>query len=302
MRSFLSFVVLASVTTSLTTFAATGDMALPTLPSAAPTVTPTAVATPATPVATSGTSMLPSVTPDVRTTSMNAAATPTVASAGSSLGEYKSVSCSSNPSFSVNSCNQCFESSVKVGVRLTGIFDNWTNPTTDALIAYKDEQKNPNLIKFGNSIWTSTPADDTKVWKYSNEAQWISSGTGTRSQFILSPSSKIKFLEADFGAGFTLDKTDKKNGEVVGMLRFPVVYHTLNLQSASEGVATTHYECVAYKLDAPVVAPTGTGAPEVKPTTPADVTKTQTGPETLLLIAAAFFIAFGMMFALRRRV
>lgn len=29
-------------------------------------------------------------------------------SAGSSLGEYKSVACTTNPAFTTNSCNQCF--------------------------------------------------------------------------------------------------------------------------------------------------------------------------------------------------
>lgn len=301
MRSFLSFVVLASVATSATAFAATGDMALPTLP------TPT-TPSPVTTSAPSSSAVAPAAT-QTGTTSMTP--TPTLpaapsasvsASAGSALGEYKSVSCSSNASFSVNSCDQCFEASTKVGVRLTGIFDNWTNPTANILVAYKDEQKTPNLVKFGNSTWTSTPIEDSKIWKYSSDIVWTTSGSGARSQVVLSPGSKVKFLESDFGAGFTLDKTDKKNGEVVGMLRFPVVYHSVDLQTATEASATTHYECVAYKLDAPTVAPTGTGAPEVKPTTPTDVTKTQTGPETLLLIAAAFFIAFGMMFALRRRV
>ncbi len=297
MRSLLTLVVLGSITSSSVLFAATGDMATPTMPSATPSSSSTM--TPPTPT--------PSMNPSAQSSSnsnmtLTAAPTPTVASAGSALGEYKSVSCSSNPTYSVNSCDQCFESTTKVGVRLTGIFDNWTNPTTNALVAYKDEQKTPNLVKFGNSTWTSTPTEDSKVWKYASDVVWVSSGTGSRTQYVLSPSSKIKFFEADFGAGFTLDKTDKKNGEVVGMLRFPIVYHSVDLQTATEGSATTHNECVIYKLDAPVVAPTGTGTPEVKPTTPTDVTKTQTGPETLLLIAAAFFIAFGMMFALRRRV
>jgi hypothetical protein len=31
-----------------------------------------------------------------------------VASMGSSLGEYKAVACTTNPAYSVNSCNQCF--------------------------------------------------------------------------------------------------------------------------------------------------------------------------------------------------
>jgi hypothetical protein len=81
------------------------------------------------------------------------------------------------------------------------------------------------------------------------------------------------------------------------MLKFPVVYHTAD-SSGVESVASTHYECATYTLSAPVVAPaTATGKVIAK-----EVTETKTGPEALLLILAAFFIAFGMMFSLRKRV
>lgn len=58
---------------------------------------------------------------------------------------------------------------------------------------------------------------------------------------------------------------------------------------------------MAYTLSAAAtVAPV---VPEkVAPITPA-ITKTETGPtETLVLIIAAFFIAFGLMFSLRKRI
>ena len=79
------------------------------------------------------------------------------------------------------------------------------------------------------------------------------------------------------------------------MLRFPIVSHAVDATTGSEGMATTHYECATYALSAPV-APTQTKPPVE------EVTQTKTGPETLLLILAAFFIAFGMMFSLRKRV
>jgi hypothetical protein len=90
---------------------------------------------------------------------------------------------------------------------------------------------------------------------------------------------------------------------MVGLLRFPVVAHAVDKTTANEGPATTHYECVSYALSAPVV-PTPVTPEPTKPTppTPAEVTQTATGPaETLILILAAFFIAFGMMFSLRKR-
>jgi hypothetical protein len=251
----------------------------------------------AAPTTTTGTAATTSTTPVVTATQ----APPMAAVAGSSLGEYKSVSCNSNSAFAVNNCDQCFDGgSVKVGVRLTGLFDNWTNNTTTPLTAYKDEQKTPNMVRFGNTTWTTTPATEAGVWKYSSDVLW-SSGS-TKSSFILSPGSKVKFYEADLNAGYTLEKTDKKNGELVGLLRFPVVSRVTNIQTATEGTPSTHYECVAYKLDAPAPVvetpkPTETPAPPVE-----KMTKTETGPETLLLIAAAFFIAFGLMFTLRKRV
>jgi hypothetical protein len=175
------------------------------------------------------------------------------------------------------------------------------------------------MVKFGLTTWTTTPASEASIWK--KDLPDIVWGTGSRQSFILAPSTKVRFIEAEVNAGYTLEKTDKKNGEIVGMLRFPVVSHVSNIQTASEGAADTHYECVLYKLDAPAVTtPTPTNpttttpnpitptvvTPGPKPTptpapNPGNMTQTETGPETLILIAAAFFIAFGLMMTLRKR-
>jgi hypothetical protein len=226
--------------------------------------------------------------------------------AGSSLGEYKSVACTTNSAFGTNNCNQCFEGEpVKVSQKLTGLFDNWNNPSTTPLVAYREEQKTPNMVRFGNSTWSASPSDETKLWKYSSEIVWVPS-SGGKNQFILAGGQKVKFVEAELMAGYTLEKTDRKVGEMVGMLRFPVVSHAIDGSTATEGPADTHYECVSYSLAAsPVMA--GTPATPATPAkapgkpVPAAVTQTQTGPESLLLIAAAFFIAFGLMFSLRKR-
>ena len=241
--------------------------------------------------------VLSGVTSEV-SSAMNAASTSIVPSAGSALGEYKSVACNSSPAFATNSCNQCFVGgSVKIGDSVSGLFDNWTNATTNILIAYKDEQKLPNMVALG-STWTSTPVDQSKFWKNSADITWVPSGaSGSRMNYILQPGQKVRFVEADLGAGYKLTKSDKKNGEMIGLLRFPVVSHAVDTTTGTEGAATTHYECVSYTL---AQATTPTPTPTTPP--PAEVTKTQTGPaETLILIVAAFFIAFGMMFSLRKR-
>jgi hypothetical protein len=222
-------------------------------------------------------------------------------SVGSSLGEYKNVSCTTAPEFAANSCDQCFDGgSVKKEEAISGLYDNWTNPTSSIFMAYKEEQKYPNMVSFGNTKWVSMPSNDALLWKNSEDITWISSGTGGKSQYILPAGQKVKFYQTDLGLnGYKMVSTDKKSGEMVGMLRFPIVYRTIDSLNGNESEPKTHYECVSYALQAAAVTPTPS-TPEKKPT-PAEVTQTKTGPETLLLIVAAFFIAFGLMFSLRKR-
>jgi hypothetical protein len=55
---------------------------------------------------------------------------------------------------------------------MTGLFDTWTNNTDTLLVAYKNEQKTPNMVKFGNSTWVSTPVSEAAIWKYSSDVAW----------------------------------------------------------------------------------------------------------------------------------
>ena len=85
------------------------------------------------------------------------------------------------------------------------------------------------MVAFGSSVWTSSPTDESKVWKNSSDIIWspVQSGS-TKMQYILGPSQKVKFLEADLAAGYTLTESDRKNGEIVGMMRYPVVFHVID--------------------------------------------------------------------------
>jgi hypothetical protein len=104
---------------------------------------------------------------------------------------------------------------VKVGQRLTGLFDTWINNSSTTYFAYKEEQKSPNMVRFGNTTWTSTPAVEANIWKYSSEVAWMTPPGETKSQFLLNAGEKVKWIEADLGAGYTLEKTDKKSGDLV---------------------------------------------------------------------------------------
>lgn len=225
--------------------------------------------------------------------------TTAVTATSTSLGEYTEVACNSNDVFNQYSCNQCFTGrQVQVGERLTGLYDNWHNTSNSAVMAYRDEQKNPTMHAIGDSSWVATPANESELWKNASDVAWTPSGD--RQSFMLVANQKVRFYESDLGAGYTLERTSQNNGDVVGLIQYPIVYHSFDMSSGQEGAATTHNECMIYTLkkdDTPTPTP-----PTPTPPTP-DVTKTETGPaETLLLIVAAFFIAFGLMFSLRKRV
>jgi hypothetical protein len=282
MQKILSTLVLLGLSTTVVVAATGSGMTLTPTPTvstgtvvAAPTVSTTVSAPVINPVATSS-------------------------SLSTSFGENKSVSCTSNPAFGTNSCDACFDGgSVTVGKRLTGLFDNWTNPTTGFLVAYQAEQKNPNMVAFGATTWTSSPTDTSKVWKNGSDIVWVTQSGSTKMQYILGAGQKVKFVETELAAGYTLEKTDRKNGDLVGMMRYPTVFHTIDTTTGSEGTAKTHVECVSYKLSAPEITTTPVTPTPITP----EITKTQTGPtETIILILAAFFIAFGLMFSLRKRI
>lgn len=244
-------------------------------------------------------------TKTAETPTLNAAPNTTAVTATStSLGEYKEVSCASDAIFGQNTCDQCFVGkAVKTGERLTGLFDNWTNTTSNILIAVKDEQKVPTMVAF-DSVWTPTSADQSKMWVSSPEIAWVP-GTSGKDEFTLMSGQEVKFMQTDLGAGYTLTSSNKKNGEVIGLLKFPVTYYTMDVATATRSTsAETHYECVTYTLEAPTVTPPTPTEPNkpTTPKTPENPTKVETGPaETLVLIIAAFFIAFGLMISLRKR-
>lgn len=310
MQKILSLLFVATLATPLA-FSATGDTPVTTstnLGNNTNTTNNTTAVTTATvnPVTTTAATTTASPMPTAVPTNAASAVPVTTSSSAinSTLGENKTVSCSSNAAFGANSCDQCFDGgTVTVGKKLTGLFDTWTNNTTGLMIAYQNEQKTPNIIAFGSTKWTASNPDESKLWINSSDIIWTPTQSGaTKLQYILGSGQKVKFYETDLAAGYSLEKTDRKNGELVGMIKYPTVFHVVDAVG-NEGAAKTHNECVSYTLSAPVVAVAPT--PTVKPTTPITpaITKTETGPaETIILIIAAFFIAFGLMFSLRKRI
>lgn len=224
-----------------------------------------------------------------------------VSSAFASVGDYKETSCAQDY-FTANNCTACFDGgNVTVGQKIGGLYDTWTNKNSDEQVIYKDEQTFPSMKATSEgTVFGSNPVDAATFWKYGADVIWVDSNTGSgKQEFVLEAGKSAKFLEADLGASYAMEKTDKKAGEVVGVLAFPLSYHNLD-KDGNEGKRTTHIECVAYKSNAAVakVAPVVVAKPA--PVIPKEVTKVKTGPESIVIIALAFLIAAGVM-AIRRR-
>jgi len=228
------------------------------------------------------------------------------------MGDFKKVDCSL-PVFTANGCavsanTQCFDGgSLKAGEKITGLSDTWTNTLSGEVALYKDEITYPSVVNVGgtNSVWLSNPALETDFWKVGAEVVFTPDTTDSkkRDMFILKPSKKVTVLEASLGANYQLERSDKKNDDYVGIVKFPVNYHVIDDVTGKAGPLVNHLECAAFKLSA-VTA--GAVVPVEKPTpttpAPAGATKVKTGAaDTFLFMGLAMLLALAFMFARKRR-
>lgn len=104
------------------------------------------------------------------------------------------------------------------------------------------------------------------------------------------------------------------------MMKFPLAYHDVDPVTGTEGPKILHYECVTYRYDAPdvqvapiivssapvvpIVAPVAVAVtPKPAPVaTPAQMTKTKTGPETTIMLILAALVSLGAIALIRKRV
>lgn len=230
-------------------------------------------------------------------------------SAFAASGDYAEISCSTQSFFGTNSCNQCFDGgNIAAGQKLTGLYDTWTNKNQSEQVIYEDEQVKPTLVNLGGSgtTFVSNPADPEKFWKFgteiifTKESSSTSTGTGTatgstsKNVYSLKPSKTVRIYDSEFGAYYAMEKTSKKNGEFVALMKFPTNYRDVNDATGKPGLLQKHNECVAYK--ASVAA-----APAPAAVTPPPTTKVKTGAaDTFLFLGLAMLLGLAFMFAKRR--
>lgn len=218
------------------------------------------------------------------------------------VGDYKETACSAEY-FTANNCTACFEGkSLANGDQVNGLYDTWTNKNTSEQIIYKDEQTLPEMVPLSSgTVFITNPVDPTAYWKYGTQVIWTDSATGTgKQEFMLDAGKTVKFMEADLGASHTLTSTDKAEGEIVGVLKFPLSYHNVDADG-NEGNKETHIECVSYTAKiaaAAAVVPVEIVNPEPQPQ---KMTTVKTGPESLILMALALLIAAGFVVVRNRK-
>lgn len=218
------------------------------------------------------------------------------------VGDYKETACTAEY-FTANSCTACFEGiALATGDQVNGLYDSWTNKNATEQLIYKDEQVMPEMVPTSaGTTFVANPTDPAAYWKYGAQVIWTDSATGTgKQEFMLDAGKSVKFVEADLGASYTLTATDKKNGEVVGVAKFPLSYHNVDADGI-EGKKETHVECVAYTAKvaavaaAPVEVVKPAPAPQPVPKTPKPTTAVKTGPESLILVTLALLITAGFV-------
>lgn len=218
------------------------------------------------------------------------------------VSDYKEISCTAEY-FTANNCGACFEGkSLANGDQVNGLYDSWTNKNVNEQLIYKDEQVMPEMVPLSaGTTFVANPLDTAAFWKYGTQVIWTESTTGTgKQEFMLDAGKSVKFLEADLGASYTLTATDKKDGEVVGVLKFPLSYHNVDADG-NEGKKETHVECVSYTAKASVAKVTPVEIVKPKAPEPKKLTTVKTGPESLLLMALALLIAAGLVVARNRK-
>ncbi len=229
-------------------------------------------------------------------------------------GDYKQVECSL-PAFMNNGCatatnTQCFDGGIVTpGQKLVGLYDSWTNKNQTEQVIYQDEITYPKLVNLGGAgtSWLSNPTDEKSFWKTGTEIIFTpdsTTGTGAkRNIFSLKPGKTVRVLESELGANYQLEKSTAKDGEYIGIIKFPVNYRDVSDQTGKTGLLVNHLECVAYKLAA---VTGGAVAPVVKPVpstpVPVQATTVKTGAaDTFLFFGLAMLLTLAFMFARKRK-
>lgn len=197
---------------------------------------------------------------------------------------FEEIECSSDPVFSANSCNQCFNGKAQSQWDTVGFLsDEWINNTATDMILYKEIQEDPRLVNLSPDLvqWSQVPSSQG-FWEYTSEFDNIYSEA--EDGFVLEAGKKVTWIKSKLWYGYTLGQNSAAEWENIGMLVFPLTSHALLADGTISEDSDVHNECVLFT--------SGEGEPE----TPV-VTKRlpETGPAEFVMLA---FLAMLLSFVL----
>lgn len=205
----------------------------------------------------------------------------------SAYAETVEIDCSSDPVFSANSCNQCFDWGVKSQWEYIWLMsDVWKNDTTYDKLFYKEMNLiMPEMVNLApsNVGWSQVPSSDG-FWEhtsdlealYSNEYDW----------YVLPAWQQVTWLKSKLDAAYSLDKNDVAAGWNIWLLVYPIVSWNILPDWEISTEFSEHKECVLYK----------SGEQKQTITTPPPTTLPQTWPaEFFLLLILAMVLGFGIL-------
>jgi hypothetical protein len=201
------------------------------------------------------------------------------------VSAYEEASCSSDPVFAANSCNQCFTGDSRQEWKNLGFLsDLWNNQTWSDQLLFKEIQEMPSMINlWGEDVtWEMTPSD-AGFWEYSEEFENLYSED--EDAYVLPDGQKVTWIKSKLGYSYKLSKNSAEEWSNIWLLVFPMTIHEIWADGQVVDMdGFKHNECVLYKswtaaAQAPVV--TTERLPDTGPT------------EYVLLLILALMLWFG---------
>ncbi len=181
------------------------------------------------------------------------AATIVALSVWSASAAYKEIQCTTDPVFSSNSCNQCFEWGAKwEGANLGFLSDEWVNSSSTDKILYKEEQDMPKMVNLdpASVTWKSVPGEKG-FWEYTNEFNALYKAD--EEGYVLGKWKRVKWLASKTAYAYNLEKNKAATGKNIGLLVYPISIHNISDTGDISVDATVHRECVLFTSGTPKV-------------------------------------------------
>jgi len=203
----------------------------------------------------------------------------------STFSAYEEVTCTTDPVFGAQSCDQCFTGWEVAQWDNKGLLtDVWENFTASDHVLFKEEQEMPKIISLGWASWAEVKASDSvDFWTYTSDLDALYDEDVL--WYVLASGETVTWIESTVWSAYQLESNPAPKWDNIGMILYDVVTHELDSDSIPATESDQHRECVLFTSGTPGEVPV---VPEV-PKLP------ETGAEHLLLALVALMLGFGFL-------